>query len=61
MPRVWVHPLSRATLLRILSKCAASVPTSVQGVDYVSAAGAEAFDNLCDVVETLGDVGKGMG
>ena len=54
-------PLSCATLLRILSKCAASVQTSVQDVDDVSAAGAEAFDNLCDVVETLGDVGKGMG
>ena len=54
-------PLSRATLLRILSKCAASVWTSVQVLDYVSAAGAEAFDDLCDVVETLGDVGQGMG
>ena len=54
-------PLSRATLLRILSTCAASVPTSVQGLDYVSSAGAEAFDDLCDVVETLVDVGQGMG
>ena len=54
-------PLSRATLLRILSKCAASVWTSVQGLDYVSAACAEVFDDLCDVVETLGDVGEGMG
>ena len=54
-------PLSRATLLRILSTCAASVRTSVQGLDYVSSAGAEAFDDLCDVVETLGDVGQGMG
>ena len=54
-------PLSRATLLWILSKCAASVRTTVQGLDYVSAAGAEAFDDLCDVVETLGDVGQGMG
>jgi len=54
-------PLSRTTLLRILSKCAASVRTSVQGLDYVSLAGAEAFDDLCDVVETLGGVGKGMG
>ena len=52
-------PQSRATL-RILSKCAASVQTSVQGLDYVSAAGAEAFDDLCDVVETLGNVGQGM-
>ncbi|PFX13725.1 hypothetical protein AWC38_SpisGene22167 [Stylophora pistillata] len=48
-------PLSRATLLQILSKCAASVRTLVQGLDYVGAAGAEAFDDLCDVVETLGD------
>ena len=54
-------PLSRATLLRILSKCAASVRTSLQGLDYVSSAGAGAFDDLCDVVETLGDVGQGMG
>ena len=53
-------PLSRATLLRILSKCTASVRTSLQGLDYVSSAGAEAFDDLCDVVETLGDVGQGM-
>ena len=56
-------PLSCATLLRILSKCAASVQISVQDVDYVSAAGAETFDILCDVVETLGDVRErhGMG
>ena len=44
-----------------MSKCAASVRTSVQGLDYVSSAGAEEFDDLCDVVETLGDVGQGMG
>ena len=54
-------PLSRATLLRILSKCAASVRTSVQGLDYVCDVGAEASDDLCDVVETLGDIGQGMG
>lgn len=53
-------PLCHSTLLRILSKCAASVWTSVQGLNYVSAAGAEAFDDLCDV-ETLGHVGQGMG
>ena len=43
-------PLSRATLLQILSTCAPSVRTSLQ-----------AFDDLCDVVETLEDVGQGMG
>lgn len=54
-------PLSRSTLLRILNVCAASVRTSLQGIDYVSSAGAEeAFDELCDVVETLGDAGQGM-
>ena len=53
-------PLSRATLLRILNVCAASVRTSLQGIDYVSSAGAEAFDELCAVVERLGDAGQGM-
>ena len=38
-----------------------SVRTSLQGLDYVNSAGAEAFDDLCDVVETLADVGQGMG
>ena len=46
-------PLSRSTLLRILNVCAASVRTSLQGIDYVSSAGAEAFDEL-------GDAGQGM-
>ena len=50
-----VKPLSQATLLRILNVCAVSVRTSLQEIYYVSSAGAEAFDELCDVVETLGD------
>ena len=53
-------PLSRSTLLHILNVCAASVCTSLQGIDYVSSAGAEAFDELCDVVETLGHAGQEM-
>ena len=44
-------PLSCATLLWILSMCAVSVRTLVQSLDYVSSAGAEPFDDLCDVVE----------
>jgi hypothetical protein len=32
-------PLSRSTLLRILSVCAASVRKSLQGLDYISATG----------------------
>ena len=53
-------PLSRRTLLRILSSCPASVQKSLQGLDYISSEGSQAFDNLCNVVEKLGDGFKGM-
>ena len=53
--------LSRSTLLRILNVCAASVRKSLQGLDYISSAGAQAFEDLCKVVEMLGDTGQGMG
>ena len=53
--------LSRSTLLRILSVCAASVRKSLQGLDYISSSGAGAFDDLCKVAEMLGDAGQGMG
>jgi hypothetical protein len=47
--------------LRILNVCSASVRKSLQGIDYFSAAGAEAFDNLISVVEQLGkDLNLGM-
>lgn len=52
--------LSRSTLLRILTICSASTRKSLQGLDYVSSAGAQAFEELLDVVEKIGDVGKGM-
>jgi hypothetical protein len=55
------EPLNRSTLLRILNICAASTRKSLQGLDYITSAGTEAFDDLCDVVETLGDLGQGMG
>ena len=55
------HPLGRTILLRILKTCAASVRKSLQGLDYISSSGAEAFDELSQVAETLGDVGQGMG
>lgn len=54
-------PLSRSTLLRILTVCPASVRKSLQGLDYVSSAGAQAFEDLADIVERLGEVGKSMG
>lgn len=54
-------PMSRSTLCRILKVCSASVRKSLQGLDYVSAEGAKAFDELADVVEKLGDNhGKGL-
>ncbi len=53
--------LSRSSLLRILNVCAASTHKSFQGLDYISSASAEAFDDLCGVAKTLGDVGQGMG
>ena len=54
------NPLSRSTLLRILAVCPASTRKSLQGIDYVASAGAEAFEDLADVVERLGDAGQGM-
>lgn len=54
-------PLSRSTLLRILNVCPASMRKSLQGLDYISSSGAQAFDDLCEVDELLGDAGQGMG
>ena len=53
-------PLSRRTLLRILSVCSASTRKSLQGLDYVSSAGSQAFDDLSDVVDRLGEELMGM-
>ena len=53
-------PLSRRTLLRILAVCPASTRKSLQGLDYVSSEGAQAFEDLADIVERLGDAGQGM-
>lgn len=54
------NPMSRSTLLRVLNVCSASVRKSLQGLDYISSSGAEAFDELSGVVEMLGDNGQGM-
>ena len=53
-------PLIRSTLLRILSVCSASVRTSLQGLDYISPEGAQAFDDLSVVIDQLGDEFMGM-
>ena len=54
-------PLSRSTLLRILTVCPASTQKSLHGLDYVGSSGAQAFEDLADIVEKLGDAGEGMG
>ena len=47
--------LSRSTLCRILKVCSASVRKSLQGLDYISAEGSKAFDDVEDILEKLGD------
>ena len=46
-------PLSRSTLIRILQICSASTRKLLQGLDYISSVGAEAFENLESVVDRL--------
>lgn len=50
------YPLSRSSLWRILDVCSASTRTSLQGLDYFSAEGAKAFDDMVAVVDRLGDI-----
>lgn len=48
-------PMSSSTLSRILSVCTASVQRSLQGLDYFSADGSKAFDEIHQIIERLGD------
>ena len=50
------YHLSHSSLWRILNVCSASTRTSLQGLDYFSAEGAKAFDDLVAIVDKLGDV-----
>ena len=43
-------PFSQRTMLRILSACSATVRKSLQGLDYVAADGASAFDDLANLL-----------
>ena len=53
-------PMSRSTLCWILKVCSATVRKSLQGLDYVSAEGAKALDELAVIIDKLGDnYGKG--
>ncbi|KAI8493831.1 hypothetical protein Bbelb_281780 [Branchiostoma belcheri] len=48
-------PMGKRTLQRVLAACSASVRTSLQGLDYFTAEGGRAFDDLEGVVEKLAD------
>lgn len=50
-------PFSSATMLRVLSACAATVRKSLQGLDYIAADGAKGFEDLCVIVESLKEKG----
>lgn len=44
-------PFSQRTMLRILPACSATVRKSLQGLDYVAADGASAFDDLVKLLQ----------
>ncbi|KAK3722361.1 hypothetical protein QZH41_003618 [Actinostola sp. cb2023] len=46
-------PFGKSTMLRILSCCRATVRKSLQGLDYIVAEGAKAFDDLQSLIERL--------
>ena len=48
-------PFSPSTMLHILSSCSATVRKSLQGLDYFTANGAKAFDDLLSIAEKIGD------
>ena len=47
------EPFGESTMLRILSCCSATVRKSLQGLDYIAAEGAKAFDDLQGLIERL--------
>jgi hypothetical protein len=49
-------PFSKSTMLRVLSECSATVRKSPQGLDYYAAEGAQAFDNLIQIVHQMGEM-----
>ena len=52
------EPAGERSLFRILDVCSASMQKSLQGLDNVTAAGAQAFQNLEGVVHTLEESGS---
>ena len=53
-------PMSHSSLCRILNVCSASIRKSLQGLNYFTADGAKAFDDVQEVIEKLGhEYGRG--
>ena len=50
-------PFNPATMLRVLSACAATVRKSLQGLDYAAADAAKGLEDLCVMVENLTEKG----
>ena len=50
-------PFSKSSMLHILSACTATVRKSLQGLDYIAAEGAKAFDDLISILDRLGNYG----
>ena len=48
-----MKPLSPSTMSRVLSVCTATVRKSLQGLDYIAADGAKAFDDLAAIAAKL--------
>ena len=46
-------------MFRMLEVCSASMQKSLHGLDNINAEGAEAFDNLHSMIETLMENGAG--
>ena len=53
------QPASDRSLWKMLQVCSASMQKSLQGLDNLTADGAEAFDNVSKVVDTLVESGAG--
>jgi hypothetical protein len=53
-----VKPFSISTMRRLLDACSATIRKSLQGLDYLSADGAKAFDDLSMVVSKLEHMGS---
>ena len=52
------EPAGQRSLYRMIDVCAASLQTSLQGLDNTTAEGTDAVDNMNDLVDTLGNLGS---